>query len=74
MLAPSVKIFICNKMHFSKALPVLVLEMQKCLCQEKSGPYPGSRDLILDLSLQLRLLLLRHVTLAWKILLSACLK
>lgn len=59
MVAQSVKIFICNKMQYFKALPVLILEMQKCLCQEEKRSYPGSKDLILELSLQLCVLLPR---------------
>lgn len=57
-------------MQYFKVLPVLILEMQMRLCQEKSDPFPGSKDLILNPALQLRLLQ-RDVSLACKLLLSA---
>lgn len=75
MSAQSVKIFICNKVQYFQALPVLILEMWKCLFWgNKKRPYPGSKDLILDPSLPLYLLTPRHASLAWRILLVVCLR
>lgn len=44
-----------TRLQYLKALPVLILETQKCLCQEKKPkrPYPGSKDVTLELSLVL---------------------